>query len=58
MSFKSNDKCPCEIHSEEQKGHVQIEVAVRIAWVLEIRRDSTQEASGSLALLPTYFDRS
>lgn len=58
MGFKSNDKCPCEIHSEEQKGHVQIEVKVRIAWVLEIRRDSTQEASRRLALLPTYFDRS
>lgn len=58
MSFKSNDKCPCEIHSEEQEGHMQIEAEIRIAWVLEIRRDSTQEASRRLALLPTYFDRS
>lgn len=37
---------------------MQIEVEVRVAWVLEIRRDSTQEASGRIALLPIYFDRS
>lgn len=58
MGFKFNDKCPCEIHSEEQEGPMQIEVEVRVAWVLEIRRDSTQEASGRIALLPIYFDRS
>lgn len=58
MGFKPNYKCPCEIHLEEQEGHMQIEAEVRIAWVLEIRRNSTQEASGRLALLPTYFDRS
>lgn len=37
---------------------MQIEVEVRVAWVLEIRRDSTQEASGKIALIPIYFDRS
>lgn len=56
--FKSNDKCPCGVHLEEQKGHMQTEAEIRTVWTLETRRVSTLEASGRLASLPTYFDRS